>query len=107
MAMGVLFRCSHCKVSLEAWDEGDPYYVEGGQKHYAYHPDADRDRCTGIDVPHLCLSCGNQFTADSVRPQCPQCSSDLVTNTFELAGESCPFCKRGKFEEDPNGYMIS
>ena len=107
--MGVLFRCSHCKVSLEAWDEGNPYYIEGGKKRYAYHPDPDRDRCTGIDVPHLCLSCGNQFTVDSNNEihQCPGCSSDVITATFELAGKSCPSCKQGKFEQDPSGHMIS
>ena len=29
---------------------------EDGKKQYAYHPEPLRNRCIGIDSPHLCLS---------------------------------------------------
>ena len=59
MAQGVTFSCNHCGHSIEAWDDGNPYYLdERGKKRYAYHPSSERDQCVGNDSPHICLSCG-------------------------------------------------
>lgn len=39
MAMGARLVCSHCTRAVEAWSDGNPYYLdEQGNKHYAYHP---------------------------------------------------------------------
>jgi predicted lipoprotein with Yx(FWY)xxD motif len=56
MAMGVCFVCSNCAHSVEAWDDGNPYYLDdGGKKVYAYHPDHEAlAKCIGNDAPHLC-----------------------------------------------------
>jgi hypothetical protein len=66
MAHGVYFVCRGCGREICAWDEGNPYYLdEFGRKRYAYHPDQERDRCTGNDARHLCLDCGAEFPVDS------------------------------------------
>ncbi len=54
MATSVDFVCDSCARTIEAWDEGNPYYFDGsGEKHYAYHPDPERGLCTGVDNPHV------------------------------------------------------
>jgi hypothetical protein len=69
MAHGVYFVCRGCGREICAWDEGNPYYLdEFGRKRYAYHPDQERDRCTGNDAPHLCLDCGAGFPGRLSRP---------------------------------------
>jgi hypothetical protein len=110
MAHGVYFVCRGCGREICAWDEGNPYYLdEFGRKRYAYHPDQERDRCTGNDAPHLCLDCGAGFPVDSAAPQasCPSCHSAKLAPTFELQGKPCPFCKEGLFARDLNRYDIS
>jgi hypothetical protein len=35
MALGCTFICTNCTHAVNAWDEGDPYYVdEDGQRRY-------------------------------------------------------------------------
>jgi len=110
MAMAVKYVCGNCHHAIETWDERNPYFIdENGEKQYAYHPDPERDRCIGIDSPHLCLKCGHEFMVDSRAPVvgCPKCKGKQIANTFRLAGRRCPFCKKGKFAIDPDFMCIS
>ena len=110
MAAGFRFVCSGCDHNIEAWDEGNPYYInENGKKQYAYHPDVLRNRCIGNDSPHLCLSCGHEFMVDSEVPiaACPKCKVGKIVDTMELSGKACPYCKRGVFVVDPGWRPIS
>jgi len=111
MAEAVRFVCSDCGKTIEAWSDGNPYYIdENGQKQYAYHPDHENlARCIGNDSPHLCLDCGDEFLVDSRTPrlECPQCGEKDIVSTFELDGRPCPYCKKGAFHMDRNFLMIS
>jgi DNA-directed RNA polymerase subunit RPC12/RpoP len=89
---------------LEAWDEGDPYYIdEAGAKRYAYHPDEERMRCTDVEVLHVCLDCRNEFIVDSAAQvrKCPKCKSSRIPSICSLGGKRCPFCNKGKFTSLP------
>lgn len=111
MAEAIRYVCGECGHSIEAWDEGNPYYVdENGAKQYAYHPDHEgRARCIGNDSPHLCLACGNEFMVDSRAPidRCPSCGARDIADTFHLEGKRCPYCKQGAFSADPDFHCIS
>ena len=111
MAEAVRYVCSNCGRGIEAWSDGNPYYIDdSGQKQHAYHPDYENlDRCIGNDVPHLCLACGEEFNVDSRNParHCPKCLESEVTNTYELEGKSCPYCMEGNFSLDPEFHCIS
>ena len=93
-----------------SWDDGNPYYIdEDGKKQYAYHPSPLRNRCIGIDSPHLCLSCGHEFMVDSEAPivACPKCKAREIVDTWTLSGKACPYCKTGVFVVDPEWHAIS
>ena len=110
MAAGQVFKCSACSHVFEAWDEGNPYYLdERGEKHYAYHPSPERARCTANDTPTLCLSCGAEIMRDSAAPitRCPQCGAGKLVALWLLEGRPCPYCKVGTFTAVPDSYMIS
>jgi predicted RNA-binding Zn-ribbon protein involved in translation (DUF1610 family) len=111
MAQGIKLVCNKCRKAIEAWDDGNPYYIEwDGTKHYAYHPDRENfERCIGNDDPHLCLSCGTEFMVDNLAPisRCPKCASEDICTTYHLDGKSCPFCTKGTFVRDPNYSCIS
>jgi hypothetical protein len=110
MAAGQVFQCSVCAHAITAWEEGDPYYVDAqGEKCYAYHPSAERARCTGVDTPVLCLACGAEAVRDSAAPitRCPGCNARRLVSTWRLAGRTCPYCRAGTFASDPNAMMIS
>jgi hypothetical protein len=79
--------CNHCGHSIEAWNDGNPYYVdERGRKRYAYHPSSERDLCVGNDSPHICLSCGCKFMVDSRKPisPCPGVSTIVSFPTLNI-----------------------
>ena len=110
MAMGRRFTCERCGFSIEAWDEGNPYYIDKrGKKRYAYHPDPERERCTGIESPHLCLTCGIEFPIDSNAPVnvCPKCQSAEIADTFDLESRVCPACETGTFKIDRDLFALS
>ena len=111
MAEGRQYVCNSCGHSIEAWTDGNPYYIdENGSKQYAYHPDHERlNKCIGNDSPHLCLSCGHEFMVDSRDPvaACPICGSSEIADTFQLDGRQCPFCKKEVFAFDPKSVSIS
>ena len=111
MAECVRFACGNCGASVDAWSDGNPYYIdEAGQKRYAYHPQHDLlERCIGNDVPYLCLECGEQFNVDSRLPltACPKCTSTAIRDKSDLAHQRCPICKRGVFTRDPRPGAIS
>jgi len=110
VAEGIFFVCNYCGKEVESWDEGNPYYRDAsGAKHYASHPDPERDLCTGMDSPHLCLNCGAEFPVDSEQPrlECPECSSREIADTFRLDDKRCPYCKEGRFLRDPGRQAIS
>jgi DNA-directed RNA polymerase subunit RPC12/RpoP len=111
MAQCIQYLCSKCGYSIEAWSDGNPYYLDNaGQKQYAYHPDHESlDKCIGNDSPFLCLACGKQFLVDSNNPTdcCPECGSKDISDTFILKGKSCPICKQGKLNKDSNYSAIS
>jgi DNA-directed RNA polymerase subunit RPC12/RpoP len=111
MAEALRFVCGGCGRSIEAWSDGNPYYLDkAGRKSYAYHPDHEAlERCIGNDSPHLCLACGAEFNVDSRAPvaQCLRCGSADFVDTFRLGGRRCPDCKEGTFTVDPEFYCIS
>ena len=110
MAESLCYICNHCHHAIEAWSDGNPYYIdETGKKQYAYHPDPLFDLCIGNDSPHLCLSCGYGFTVDSQAPitACPECGSNQVADTYQIENRTCPYCKVGKFAADPGFSCIS
>ena len=111
MAQALRFVCSGCHRAIEAWSDGNPYYIdEAGAKQYAYHPDHERlARCIGNDSPHHCLGCGAEFKVDSRAPvtACPSCGSSEIVRSFCLSGCRCPYCKTGVFAIDTSFHCIS
>jgi DNA-directed RNA polymerase subunit RPC12/RpoP len=111
MAEGVRFICGNCYKSIEAWSDGNPYYIDDlGAKRYAYHPDHSMlPLCVGNDKPHICLVCGKDFNVDSRLPvvKCPKCGSANIADTFNLKGKTCPYCKAGTFAVDPDFHPVS
>ena len=111
MAEAIRFVCEECGHAIEAWSDGNPYYVDkAGAKQYAYHPDHERlDRCIGNDTPHLCLACKHEFFVDSRVPitTCPKCGANEIAGTYQLNGQPCPYCKAGVFAADPKFHCIS
>ena len=111
MAECLRFVCGSCGKAIEAWSDGNPYYIDPlGTKQYAYHPDHERlARCIGNDTPHLCLACGEEFVVDSRSPTriCPKCGSEDIAETFVLDGKECPDCHAGVFTIDPDFQCIS
>lgn len=110
MAEGVEFSCEHCGHTIEAWSDGNPYYLdERGRKRYAYHPSPELALCIGNHVPHVCLACGAMTRVDSRAPrdQCRKCRAHDLVATFELGGRPCPYCKQGRFGAVPTIIGIS
>ncbi|MCH8822530.1 MAG: hypothetical protein IH984_03380 [Planctomycetes bacterium] len=111
MAQGVRHICGGCGHAIEAWSDGNPYYIDkAGDKQYAYHPDHELlAKCIGNDSPHLCLSCGFEFMVDSNDPvaNCPKCKTGEIACTYDLDNKQCPFCKEGVFNIDPDLFAIS
>ena len=119
MAQGFRFVCGKCDHTIEAWDDGNPYYFESvitkasevkQKKKYAYHPNHELlERCIGNDAEHLCLSCKKEFMVDSETPitTCPKCKSSEIVQTMELDGKSWRYCKEGVFGRDPEFHVIS
>lgn len=111
MAECIRYVCDHCAKQLEAWTDGNPYFInDSGAKEYAYHPDHENlARCIGNDEPHLCLECGHGFRVDSRAPitNCPECGAATIRSTGALDGVQCPFCKRGTFLFDLGFRCIS
>jgi predicted RNA-binding Zn-ribbon protein involved in translation (DUF1610 family) len=107
----IRFVCCGCGKAIEAWSEGDPFYIdEAGNKKYAYHPNHDElIKCIANDVPHLCLDCGSEVKIDSrlEAKNCPECGSTTVVDTFCLEDVKCPKCDDGKFILDSDFYCIS
>ncbi|MEZ6044248.1 MAG: hypothetical protein R3C11_01410 [Planctomycetaceae bacterium] len=109
MAYGKYFVCDHCGFTIQAWDEGNPYILDiDGKKQYVYHPDPRRYEAIGVDLPHLCLDCGCNHNVDQGKPySCIRCWSTNRVDSYLLEGHICPKCKKGKFFEEPDRYMIS
>ena len=110
MALGIQFECEHCGHTIMVWDEGLPYLIdERGKKRYVPHPDPDWDKAIGNDLPYLCLNCGTEFPIDSrARTDvCPHCGSQNIARTTSLEGRLCPMCKKGRFYQDPDFWVIS
>lgn len=105
------YVCDHCARAIAAWSDGNPYYRDAaGKKQYAYHPDHERlAQCVGNDVPHLCLACGRETKVDSLRPRtrCRVCKAGPLVDTWHLEAHDCPYCRAGKFEQDPTYFVIS
>ena len=111
MAECIRFVCDACGHAIEAWSDGNPYYLdEDGAKQYAHHPHHDlMARCIGNDSPHLCLACGAEVMVDSREPtrECSACGAEALVDTFELEGQPCPACKAGRFARDPEFWCVS
>ena len=111
MAEARRYVCEECGRDIEAWSDGNPYYIdETGTKQYAYHPDSESlSLCVGNDSPYLCLGCGHEFMIDSrnVTNSCPQCEGQKLADTYQLEGQPCPYCKAGVFRADPDFFCIS
>lgn len=111
MASAILHICNNCEYAIEAWSDGNPYYIDdAGKKKYAYHPDHENlARCIGNDDPHICLSCGHGFMVDSRAPvsECPTCRDADIVSTYQLGGRRCPNCKTGSLPDNPGISAIS
>ena len=111
MAECFRFVCSGCGASIEAWSDGNPFYIDkGGNKKYAYHPNHEElEKCIAIDEPHPCLNCGGEVKIDSrlKAKNCPECGSTSVVDTFCLESVKCPRCGDGQFVRDDKFYCIS
>lgn len=111
MAQCIRFVCSGCGNSIEAWSDGNPFYIDrNGKKKYAYHPDHDElNKCIANDEPHLCLECGTESKIDSRLDAkvCPECHSTDVVDTYNLSGVKCPKCKSALFAKDNRFGFIS
>jgi hypothetical protein len=105
------FVCNQCNKTIEAWSDGNPYYIDSmGERHYAYHPDHQNlAKCIGNDTPHLCLSCDYEFKVDSLSPttECKKCNSENIADIYKLNGEKCPACHKGTFHLDPERFSVS
>jgi hypothetical protein len=105
------FVCSGCGEAIEAWSDGNPFYVdETGNKKYAYHPNhVELEKCIANDVPHLCLQCGAESKIDSRlgSKACSECRSEKLIRTFLLEGVKCPTCDSGHFVSDNDFQRIS
>lgn len=110
MAQGFEIRCTHCAKTLEVWDEGHPFYQDVfGKRVYAYHPDPERDFCTGVESDCMCLDCGNEMRqdVDALIVPCGKCGSVNVADVSVLEGKVCPVCKRGVFRVVDGSERIS
>jgi hypothetical protein len=110
MAQCFRFVCGHCSDTIEAWSDGNPYFLDAhGNKQYAYHPRAELALCIGNDSPHLCLECGEELKVDSRAPtdHCVSCASKNIVHLYALAGKRCPKCKLGIYAIDPDFFAIS
>jgi DNA-directed RNA polymerase subunit RPC12/RpoP len=111
MAECIRFVCSGCRHSVDAWSDGNPFYIdESGNKQYAYHPNhAELEKCIANDVPHFCLQCGTESKIDSRLDSkvCPECRSENIVDTFNLEGVRCPKCQHGHFGRDKDFFCIS
>ncbi|KAA3618545.1 MAG: hypothetical protein D8M58_21415 [Calditrichaeota bacterium] len=111
MAEGKIFICNECNKTIETLSDGNPYYLDyNGSKQYAHHPDHENlEKCIGNGSPAICLSCAAEFMIDSAAPitSCPQCQSKDIADTFELEDKTCPFCRIGIFQTDPDKRLIS
>ena len=110
MAECIRFTCDSCGFSIDAWDDGNPFYVNHeGKKVYVYHPSSDRRFAIANDVPHLCLACGKQVKIDSrlETKACTKCRSSNVVETYRLEGVECSKCKKGHFREQEGIVAIS
>ena len=111
MAEAIRYVCGGCQKEVVAWSDGNPYYLdEAGRKQYAFHPHHEKlALCVGNDVPHLCLTCGEECVVDSRIPIeiCQKCGSDKLVDAYLLAGQTCPYCKSDAFVIDPNYQCIS
>ena len=105
------FICDNCDKTIEAWSDGNPYYIdENEKKQYAYHPDHDAlERCIGNDSPYICLACGSEFKVDSRLPitKCPKCASVDICDVYHLDKRKCPYCKNGIFAVNRDFICIS
>ncbi|MFO0820862.1 MAG: hypothetical protein U1A77_23140 [Pirellulales bacterium] len=111
MAECIRFVCSECEISITAWSDGNPFYIdEAGKKKYAYHPNHDElAKCIANDVPHYCLKCGAESKIDSrvADKKCRKCRSKKVVSTSSLEGVKCAKCKNGHFVIDKGFYCVS
>lgn len=110
MAHGYDLRCTHCAKTITTSDEGHPFYLDmGGKRVYAYHPDPERDFCTGIESDCVCLDCGNEMRqdVDAFLEPCSKCGSVNICDVTDLNAKACPFCKRGVFRVVEGSDRIS
>jgi len=135
MASGIGYICKHCKFSIIAWDDGNPYFLsDKGKPQFFYHPsgesqlqeyiqqssgkdlkgaelDAFLENRTGNMSNMLCLDCGRELRIDLGRKKAIcnsiKCRSSNVASFMELNGKTCPKCKKGVFRKDKNQQMIS
>ena len=47
------------------------------------------------------------FDGSAPTYHCPKCQESEFTNTYELEGKRCPYCKNGSFSPDPEHRRIS
>lgn len=110
MSVCIRYTCGNCGKTIDAWDEGNPYYLDDqGVKRYTRCLFSECSaRLIGNDVPHLCLDCGEEFLVDTRAPvgSCPKCGSTSFSDTFRLEGRTCPYCKTGVFACVPDFYLV-
>jgi len=131
MAQQLVFACTNCGYSVEAWDEGHPY-IEGpdGRRHHFYHPGEHRQLIAiarellgrepsrddvdqmlrdhgGNEGDFLCLECrtfSKRNEREATEP-CAKCGSTNVVDIWRLPGCTCPKCKKGTFNKGRMGAI--
>ena len=131
MASQTVFTCTHCEFTVSSWDDGNPY-IEGpdGERHHFYHPGEDNQirkivqdilghfpsesevqemlqKHSGNESDSICLACGAKTMRDYRRDKrsCPECGSTKLRVTHNLAGQPCPSCRSGCFDQGRPGAI--
>ena len=118
MASCLYIDCTNCDFGLEAWSDGNPYYLDPAKlltkprhrcKVYVYHPSWPEHPIEGHDVPHVCPACGHEFKVDTEKPRttCTKCRSSDIVNTYGADGSLCPICKQGRLKAENSGIISS
>lgn len=130
MASGVFIHCTHCSVSTEAWDEGNPYIVDHrGERQYCHHPggegeivrvrsaiSAAKPSTLAEDAGRLgnesdlcCLGCGKISSLDPAVDIviCSECGGNNLHDVMGLGDLTCPKCRKGTMKRDDGRMMIS
>jgi DNA-directed RNA polymerase subunit RPC12/RpoP len=128
MATGQRILCNSCRLSVDAWSDGNPYITDqSGIRQHFYHPGGEsilnevRNSLgstppgelhetagrMGNESDLLCLDCSRSCQLDPEVDElaCPKCDSTRLWDHMELEGVLCPKCRKGTMEIDGPGMV--